>query len=304
MNPIALTLILTLVLPLAAQARYPVASRVSVAGERITLADLVPDAPVAWKQVALGRSPRPGGELVLAREWVLQRARQVDAAGDLDMDGDVTVTRPGQVVDRAAVIEAVERALLPRLHPGENLSIDAVGLPNAVAAEGIELVARLPDGELPSPATVWVDVEAGGERLGRAWVRLEIARGRPVLVLTRTLRRGDVVAPEDLEVRSGQGAAKGHTDPSQVVGKQLARTLRAGSTLSPRDLESVPLVERGDLVRIVARVGGVVASTMGKSLETGGVGDLVRVENLQSGRLLTGTLQEGGVVEIAAGYGR
>jgi len=135
-------------------------------------------------------------------------------------------------------------------------------------------------------------------------VRLEIARGRPVLVLTRTLRRGDVVAPEDLEVRSGQGAAKGHTDPSQVVGKQLARTLRAGSTLSPRDLESVPLVERGDLVRIVARVGGVVASTMGKSLETGGVGDLVRVENLQSGRLLTGTLQEGGVVEIAAGYGR
>ena len=44
----------------------------------------------------------------------------------------------------------------------------------------------------------------------------------------------------------------------------------------------------------------VIASTMGKSMETGGVGDLVRVENLQSGRLLTGTLQEGGVVEIVA----
>ena len=241
---------------------------------------------------------------MLAREWVLQRAQQVGAADVLELVGDVVVSRPGGVVDRKAVIAAVEQALLPRLHPGENLRIDAVGLPNPVAAEAFELVARLPDGELPSPATLWVDVESDGKRVGRAWVRLDIARARPVLVLTRALRRGDVIAPDDVEVRSGQGASGGHSDPSQVVGKQLVRPLRSGSPLGPRDLKSVPLVARGDLVRIVARVGGVVASTVGKSMETGGVGDLVRVENLQSGRLLTGTLQEGGVVEIAAGYRR
>ncbi|MDF1555175.1 MAG: flagellar basal body P-ring formation chaperone FlgA [Deferrisomatales bacterium] len=303
MNPIALTLVLTLALPLAGHARYLVASHVSVAGERVTLADLVPDAPAGWQQVALGRSPRPGDERVLAREWVLQRAQQVGAEDVLELGGDVVVSRPGGVVDREAVIAAVEQALLPRLHPGENLRIDAVGLPNPVAAEEFDLVARLPDGELPSPATLWVDVEAGGKRVGRAWVRLEIARGRPVLVLTRHVRRGDVIAAEDVEVRSGQGGSGGYADPSQVVGKQLVRSLRAGSAPGPRDLEAVPLVDRGDLVRVVARVGGVLASTMGKSLETGGVGDLVRVENLQSGRQLIGVLQEGGVVEIA-GYGR
>lgn len=230
MNPIALTLVLTLALPLVGHARYLVASHVSVAGERVTLADLVPDAPAAWQQVALGRSPRPGDERVLAREWVLQRAQQVGAEDALELVGDVVVSRPGSVVDRDAVT----------------------------------------------------------------------ARGRPVLVLTGSLRRGDVIAPDDVEVRSGQGRFGGYSDPSQVVGKQLVRTLRAGSALGPRDLESVPLVERGDLVRIVARVGGVVASTMGKSLDTAGVGDLVRVENLQSGRKLTGVLQEGGVVEIAS----
>ena len=230
MNPIALTLVLILAMPLTGHARYLVAGHVSVTGERVTLADLVPDAPAGWQQVALGRSPRPGGELILAREWVLQRAQQVGAEDALELVGDVVVSRPGSVVDRDAVT----------------------------------------------------------------------ARGRPVLVLTGSLRRGDVIAPDDVEVRSGQGGFGGYSDPSQVVGKQLVRTLRAGSALGPRDLESVPLVERGDLVRIVARVGGVVASTMGKSLETAGVGDLVRVENLQSGRKLTGVLQEGGVVEIAS----
>jgi flagella basal body P-ring formation protein FlgA len=303
-NPIVFTLILTLALPLAAAARYPVASHVSVAGERVTLADLVPEAPAEWQQVALGRSPRPGGERVLAREWVLQRAQQVGAGDALELGGDVVVSRPGGVVDREAVVAAVEQALQLRLHPGENLRIDAVGLPNPVAAEAFELVARLPDGELPSPATLWVDVEADGKSVGRAWVRVEISRGRPVLVLTRGVRRGDVLAPDDVEVRSGQGVSGGYSDPSQVVGKQLVRTLRPGAALRSRDVKSVPLVDRGDLVRIVARVGGVVASTMGKSMETGGVGDLVRVENLQSGRLLTGVLQEGGVVEIAAGYRR
>jgi flagella basal body P-ring formation protein FlgA len=299
---LVLTLALSFVLPLAVHARYPVATHVSVSAERVTLADLVPGAPTEWRQVALGRSPRPGDERVLAREWVLQRARQVNAEGELDLSGDVVVSRSGYAVDRQAVIDAVERALLPRLHPGENLRIEAVGLPGPVAVDQFELVTRLPDGELPSPATVWVDVESNGERAGQAWVRLEIARGRPVLVLTRTLRRGDVVASDDLEVRSGGGG--GFTDPSQVVGKEVVRTLRSGSTLSPRDLKAVPLVERGDMVRVVARVGGVTAATMGRSMETGGVGDLVRVENVQSGRLLTGTLQEGGVVEIVAGYGR
>ncbi len=235
MNPIALTLVLTLALPLAGHARYLVASHVVVTGERVTLANLVPDAPADWQQVALGRSPRPGGELVLAREWVLQRAQQVGAEDALELVDDVVVSRPGGEADRDAVI----------------------------------------------------------------------ARGRPVLVLTRSLRRGDVIAPDDVEVRSGQsGSGGGYADPSQVVGKQLVRSLRAGSAPGPRDLESVTLVERGDMVRIVARVGGVVASTVGKSMETGGAGDLVRVENLQSGRQLTGVLQEGGVVEIAAGYRR
>lgn len=301
MKPVLAAVILIVALPLGTHAAYSVAPRVIVAGERVTLADLVTDAPPAWQEVALGRSPRPGAERVLAREWVLQRARQVDAA--LELSGDVVVSRPGRAVAREEVIAAVEEALSSRLHPGENLRIEEVGLPSLVEAEALDLVVRLPEGELPSPATVWVDVEADGEHLGQAWVRLEIARGRPVVVVTRALRRGDVLAAGDVEVRSSQGAA-GFSDVSQVLGKQLVRALRPGAPVGPQDLKSVPLVARGDLVRIVARVGGVVASTTGKSLETAGLGDLVRVENLQTGRLLTGTLQEGGVVEIAAGYRR
>lgn len=304
MKIIVTALVLCLALPATGLAEYLVASRISVDTERVTLADLVPDAPANWQKVALGRSPRPGSERVLDRAWVLQRARQVGAEGELSLEGDVVVSRPGLQVGRQEVIDAVERALLPRLHPGEKLRVESVGLPRQVSPGDLKLVARLPDGEIPSPATIWVDLQDGEVRVGRAWVRLEIFRGRPVLVATRRLRRGDVIGPEDVEVRSGNDLGGAYVEPSQVVGKQLKRTLRAGAPIAPRDLKSVPVVDRGDMVRVIARVGGVVASTVGKSMETAGVGDLVRVENLQSGRMLTGILQEGGVVEVSAGYRR
>ena len=57
-------------------------------------------------------------------------------------------------------------------------------------------------------------------------------------------------------------------------------------------------MERGDTVRLVARAGGVTASAVGKVLQSGGVGDRVEVENLGSGRTVSGVVQDGGVVEV------
>jgi flagella basal body P-ring formation protein FlgA len=184
------------------------------------------------------------------------------------------------------------------------LRVVSVGLPGPLPAGELELQARVPDGAIPSPVTVCVDVLAGGKRVGQAWARAEMYRSRPVLTLTRDVRRGEVLAPEDLQVSAGDQPWNVLSDPAQAVGKKMKRSMRARAKLQARDLEVVPVVDRGDTVRLVARVGGVVASIPGKALEAAGVGETLRVENSSSGRPLSGVLRDGGVVDVTAGFGR
>jgi flagella basal body P-ring formation protein FlgA len=149
-----------------------------------------------------------------------------------------------------------------------------------------------------------VDVLVDGERVSRAWARFEVFRGRPVVALTRDVRRGDILQALDVEVRAADGGGAFLTDPSETLGKRVVRSLRAGANLTAQDVEAVPVVERGDAVRLVARVGGVVASALGRALEPAGVGDSLRVENFSGDRPLVGVLREGGIVDVTGNYGR
>ncbi len=283
---------------------YEVAARVSVDADLLTLADLAPEAPEGWRAVALGRAPRPGGERVLQRDWVLQRARQVGGAEALEVPEQIVVSRPGRAVEREDVVAAVREALVAQIGDQEQLQVQSVGLPGPVPTGALEYRVQLPRGPLPSPATVWVDVLVDGERAGRAWVRLEVFRSRPVLVLVHNGRRGQELTRDDVEVRGGNAVPGALTDPAEALGKRLARGLKAGSPLTARDLETVPVVDRGDTLLLVARVGGVTASLPGRAMEPAGIGDMLRVESLSSGQTLSGVLRDGGVVEVTAGRGR
>lgn len=299
-----LTLAVTLLTTAPAFAGYAVSPRVSVNHEEVTLADLVPGAPVEWSKVALGRAPRPGGERTLPREWLLRRAEQARARDALDVSGDVVLTRPGQSVARENVVRAVEEALAGEIGAQERVRILSVGLPGTVPSGDLQLRVNLPDGPIPSPTTLWVDVFSDGHRAGRAWARVEVFRGRPTLLLVRNVRRGQVLTAEDVEVRAGEAPWGALSDPADAVGKRMVRALRANSALLERDLEAVPVVDRGDTVLLVAKVGGVMASVPGKALESAGVGEMVRVENLSSGQTVSGLLRDGGVVAVTAGRGR
>ncbi len=279
-----------------------VPERVEVRSEALTLADLVPDAPASWARVRLGPAPRPGRQRVLSGAWVRQRAGTVGAADELELPDRIVVERPGREIGREELVRAVLGALAARLGGDEEVRVLGVGLPAPVPEGEVELVPRLPRGPLPSPATLWVDVRVDGEREARGWVRAEIVRARPVVVLARDVRRGEVLSADDLEVRPAAGGGRrGLADPRLVLGKRLRRTLRAGAVLTERDVETVPVVERGDLVRLVARVGAVTATTLGRAVEAAGIGERVRVENLSSGRTVAGVVREAGVVDVTAG---
>lgn len=76
------------------------------------------------------------------------------------------------------------------------------------------------------------------------------------------------------------------SDPAAVVGQASRRALQPGQLVERRTLAPAVLVRRGATVRIVARNGGIVATSEGQATATGHRDDIIGVRNTSTGRLI------------------
>ena len=75
-------------------------------------------------------------------------------------------------------------------------------------------------------------------------------------------------------------------DPSALEGKQAKRYIRAGSTIYLSMFENVPVIDIGDKVGIVIEKGLIRVTAEGLARQRGGVGDIIRVVNLGSKKVI------------------
>ncbi|MBX2856094.1 MAG: flagellar basal body P-ring formation chaperone FlgA [Rhodobacteraceae bacterium] len=117
------------------------------------------------------------------------------------------------------------------------------------------------------------------------------ANAKPGQVVTaaRTIRAGEVLSHGDLALRPG-GAYAGQTvaAPEQVVGRETRVAIYAGRPINPGDLRAPSVVRRNDLVTLMFQLGGLQIQTEGRALEDGGLGERIRVMNLDSRRTVSG----------------
>ena len=88
------------------------------------------------------------------------------------------------------------------------------------------------------------------------------------------------------------------TDASQVIGRSANISLPPGTPLRLDTLRSKPVVQMGQLVRLVSSGNGFSVSAEGRAMGTAGDGQVVQVKTA-SGQQVTGTAKAGGLVEVA-----
>lgn len=133
------------------------------------------------------------------------------------------------------------------------------------------------------------------------YVAVRISDIRPIVVLDRSGTRGDLLDDSMLILQSRDVAQLpfGFMESiEEAEGLQLRRPLPAGTPLTPNDVEAQALVQRGDLVTMIGRSGGLVVRAAGKALAGGAAGERVRVQNEGSRRIVEGVVTAPGVVEI------
>lgn len=86
---------------------------------------------------------------------------------------------------------------------------------------------------------------------------------------------------------------------AEVLGKVTTRTLLPGRTIPVAALRDSWTVERGKTVSLVFSGSGLTITALGTPLENATIGDFIRVRNIESGVIISGTVMENGSIQVA-----
>lgn len=134
------------------------------------------------------------------------------------------------------------------------------------------------------------------------WVRDVVVRAQvsaKVVVMAQDVAAGQAIKDDDLQLerRDVTLVPDAVSDTQVAVGFTGSRSLRAGQVLSRRALLTPVLVMRGHTVSIVARNQGIAVTVAGEALDAGREGEIVRVRNIASGKVIRARVIDMGKVE-------
>jgi flagella basal body P-ring formation protein FlgA len=90
------------------------------------------------------------------------------------------------------------------------------------------------------------------------------------------------------------------TTEQELDGKVAKRTLLPGRYIPANAVREAWLVEQGGPVQVYFIAGGVSISATAVALQPGAAGDLVKVRNVDSGKIFSGTVMADGTIRVGA----
>lgn len=213
-----------------------------------------------------GAAAQAGRQDIAALKGTVEQFLQVQAGG---LPGQVTVT-----------VGAVD----PRLNLAACPAPQAFFMPGARAWGKTSVGVRC---ATPSAWTVYIQasVTVIGDYVASA---APLVQGQPIDAGQLTILKGDLTTLP-------AGIA---TDVSQVIGRSANVSLPPGTPLRLDTLRSKPVVQSGQLVRLVSTGNGFSVSAEARAMSTAGDGQVVQVKTA-AGQQITGIAKSGGLVEVA-----
>ena len=209
-----------------------------------------------------------------------------------------------QFLTEGEVRTAVERYLTEKLRGrGWQTTISQLAIPQRVSlpkgVRDLEIVA-------PSSWDGWgavsmaLLVRVNGVMEKNLPLRLTVDARTEMVVANRQLLAGTVLTEEDLSLQQrevGQAAGLHVSAIEDVVGMKLRSMVRSGAPVKSNQLQKVPVINNGQLVTIVAESAGFRMTVTGRAKGSGGVGDIIKVENLNSRKQFPARIVDSTTVE-------
>lgn len=128
-----------------------------------------------------------------------------------------------------------------------------------------------------------------------------IEQVRSVPVLARAIAPGDIIRDSDIawtQMPARSVSSDYITQTANMIGKTVRRGVRADRPLRSRDLQIPVVIEKNRMVGMRFDNGSVSLVAVGRALEDGGAGDMIRVMNAKSKTTITALVINENMVEV------
>ncbi|MEE8481942.1 MAG: flagellar basal body P-ring formation chaperone FlgA [Acidiferrobacterales bacterium] len=146
-----------------------------------------------------------------------------------------------------------------------------------------------------------VGVRCKGIKTWTIYVPVRVGVLDKVVVVSHALPRGHVILASDiqLETRDLASLSGGYLlNPRDVIGQSLRRPVVIGAVITPAAIKPARAIRRGEKVTILARRKGIEVRMTGVALADGAPGELVRVRNILSKKIIQGIVTKHGEVMV------
>jgi flagella basal body P-ring formation protein FlgA len=147
---------------------------------------------------------------------------------------------------------------------------------------------------------VMIPVYSTRNSSSKGWIVAEIKRYQKVPVLNQSVKVGDVLTEDMFSVEKRQmlNARETFQKPESLAGMQAVRFLNAGQTVQFNDVKKEQVLKKGQMVKAVAGSSDFEVAISAEAQESGSVGDVVKIKNLDSQKVFAARVVQRGVVRI------
>ncbi len=149
--------------------------------------------------------------------------------------------------------------------------------------------------------SLFVDIVVDGKKTDRVSVTGVVALYETMLFAKHPLEKGEVLLRESVYTQKKNIFEMGNnyiTSLDAVEGKLLVSNIRQGECITANLIASPPLIQKGDIVNLIARNDSLFIITKGICREDGFENDVIKVENINSGKIIRGIVKEKSKVEV------
>ncbi len=146
------------------------------------------------------------------------------------------------------------------------------------------------------------EVTVNGKTVKKIWLPVRVERLVEVVVASKPIPRGAKITPDSVLLRKVvESKARGGTENlTSVIGATAKKSFLPGEVIKVSNIEPNFAVRKDQPVRVVYRNGTIRIELLGISLQDGVRGDIIKVKNPSTGKVILCRVTGNGTVEFVS----
>lgn len=280
----------------------------SIARDTVQLGDIFADLPTGIApDTAVGRAP-PAGQ---KQQYQASQLNDIAASVQLDWTAPsrfakIDIERASQIIGRDQIVAALRPALIEHGMPNDavlTLDNELIRLVTGAEKAGTVGIEELTYDGTQGRFQAMLTTPAGEPDAMRVRMSGRVVQTLLLPVPSRPIAAGEIIRVTDIQlmrIRVDRAGNMVISDPDRLIGRTAKRMLVAQDPIQVGAIGPTIVVPKNSIATARIVSGRILISMEGKALDDGAMGDLIRIANPRSNKIVQGLVTGPGEVTLTS----